>query len=208
MENTETMKKHPDADAAMKRVHGVLLDVSRLAGCTPTSVGESPQWIKITQHSVETRKNLHQHLEGKALYSALFGVYTEVLRGLKGVLQDSATTRGAENPASELETTSLNEDFREQRRCKRNPSDGQASKPKKPSAPATSVNDPRLWQQQEVPTKNFFAPLQTTAMECEGGKTQDTEEDKVQQGPGNKTGRPLPLCLPLQKKLDCNAEEA
>jgi hypothetical protein len=80
MEYTETMKKHPDADAAMKRVYGVLLDISRLAGCTATAVGESPQWTKITQHSVETRKNLHQHLEGKVLYSALFGVYTKCCR--------------------------------------------------------------------------------------------------------------------------------
>jgi hypothetical protein len=31
----ETMKEHPNADAVMKRVHGVLVDISRLAGCTP-----------------------------------------------------------------------------------------------------------------------------------------------------------------------------
>jgi hypothetical protein len=115
MEYTETMKLHPDA--VMKKLHA-LLDISRLAGCTPAAVGESPKWTLITQNVVETRKNLHQHLKGKALYSALCGVYTEVLHELKGILQSSVAPREAENPASETETTPSNEEFREQRRRK------------------------------------------------------------------------------------------
>jgi hypothetical protein len=104
----------------------------------------------ITKNAVETRKNLHQHLKGKALYSALCGVYTEVLHELKGVLQSSVAPREAENRAAETETP--NEEFGEQRRRKRNSSDGQATKPKKPPAPATSANDPRL-RRQEGPTR-------------------------------------------------------
>jgi hypothetical protein len=61
----------------------------------------------ITQNAVETRKNLRQHL-----YSALCGVYTEVLHELKGVLQTSVAPREAENRAAETETTSSNEEFR------------------------------------------------------------------------------------------------
>jgi hypothetical protein len=38
-------------------------------------------------------------------------------------------------------------------------------------------------------------------MECEGGKSQDTEEDEVQQGPANKTGRPPPIVLTYPENL-------
>jgi hypothetical protein len=38
----------------------------------------------------ETRRNLHQILKEKQLYSALYGVYTEVLRELAAVLKESA----------------------------------------------------------------------------------------------------------------------
>jgi hypothetical protein len=164
MEYTETMKRHPDADAVMKKLHALLVDISRLAGCTPAAVGKRTNWMLITQNAVETRKNLHQHLKGKALYSALCGVYTEVLHELKGVLQSSIAPRETENRAAETETSPSNKEFREQRRHKRNSSDGQATKPKKPSTPATSANDPRL-RRQEVPTRNFFAPLRSSEMD-------------------------------------------
>jgi hypothetical protein len=39
---------------------------------------------------VETRRNLHQYLKGKQLYSTLYGVYTEVLHDLTAVLKESA----------------------------------------------------------------------------------------------------------------------
>jgi hypothetical protein len=38
----------------------------------------------------ETRRNLHQLLKEKQLYSALYGVYTEVLHDLMAVLKESA----------------------------------------------------------------------------------------------------------------------
>jgi hypothetical protein len=98
------------------------------------------------------------------LYSALYGVYTEVLHELKGVLQGSVARREAANPNPDPEETST-EEFREQRRRKRNFSDGQASKAKKPSAPATSVNDPRLRRQHELPTRKFFSPVRSSEME-------------------------------------------
>jgi hypothetical protein len=38
----------------------------------------------------DTRRNLHQLLKGKQLYSALYGVYIEALHNLKPVLKETA----------------------------------------------------------------------------------------------------------------------
>jgi hypothetical protein len=78
-----------NADAVMECVHGVLTTIAHLAGCTPGLTGESLKWTLIIQN-VDTKRNLHQLLKGKQLYSALHGVYTEVLYDLMAVLKDSA----------------------------------------------------------------------------------------------------------------------
>jgi hypothetical protein len=59
----------------MERVRGIYIAIARLARCTSASVGESRKWTLIVQNVAETRRNLHQLLKGKQLYSALFGVY-------------------------------------------------------------------------------------------------------------------------------------
>jgi hypothetical protein len=147
---------------------------------------------------VETRKNLHQHLEGKALYSALYGIYTEVLHELKGELQGSVARGEAANPAPDPEQTT--EGFREQRRRKRNPSDGQHSKAK-PSTPTTSVNDPRLQRQQGVPTTNFFALLRSSHMETGEEIAEDIPENVQQQVASSQIGRPPPIVLTSEVNL-------
>jgi hypothetical protein len=38
----------------------------------------------------DTKRNLHQLLKGKQLYSALYGVYIEVLHNLMAVLKEGA----------------------------------------------------------------------------------------------------------------------
>jgi hypothetical protein len=38
----------------------------------------------------ETSRNLHQFLKGKQVYSALYGVYTEMLHNLPAVLKGSS----------------------------------------------------------------------------------------------------------------------
>jgi hypothetical protein len=62
----------------------------------------------------ETMRNLHQYLKGKQLYSALYGMYTEVLHDLMAVLKESA----AKGETAKTTTTNPppNEEFREQRR--------------------------------------------------------------------------------------------
>jgi hypothetical protein len=77
----------------MQRVRGLLTPIASLAGCTPVSVCESLKWTIIVQYIVDTRRNLHQLLKGKQLYSALYGVYTEALHDLTAVLKES-TAKG------------------------------------------------------------------------------------------------------------------
>jgi hypothetical protein len=59
----------------------------------------------------ETRRNLHQLLKGKQLYSALYGLYTEVLHDLTAVLKQSAD----KEEIARITITELpsNEEFRE-----------------------------------------------------------------------------------------------
>jgi hypothetical protein len=59
LEYENTIQNHPDADAFMERVYGVLTAIARLAGGTPASVGESPKWILIIQNMADTRKGLY-----------------------------------------------------------------------------------------------------------------------------------------------------
>lgn len=83
--------QYPDVDTAMEPVRGVFITVC-LEECTLASVSESLKWTLIVQ-TAYTRRNLHQPLKGKQLYSALYGVYTEVLHDLTAVPQES-TAKG------------------------------------------------------------------------------------------------------------------
>jgi hypothetical protein len=63
-----------------------------------------------------TSRNLNQPLKGKPLYSALNGVYAEVLNDLKVILKESAAKDEATSPVKEGEA---NEEFCKQKRRKR-----------------------------------------------------------------------------------------
>jgi hypothetical protein len=82
-------------------------DTARLVGCAPASVGKIPKWTLIVQNMTDSRSRLHQ------IYSALYGVHTDVLRDLMAVLKESfakgerAKTTTADPPTKE--------GFREQR---------------------------------------------------------------------------------------------
>lgn len=67
----------------------LLTDISRLAGCSPASVGESHQSTQFLK-CAETSRNPHQFLKAKSLYSALHVVDAEVQNDLKAFLQESA----------------------------------------------------------------------------------------------------------------------
>jgi hypothetical protein len=105
----------------MESVRKVIIAIVRLAECTPASVGESPKWILIVQNIAETRRNFHQFLKGKQLYSALYGVYTEVLHDLTAVLKENAAREEAAKTT--ITGPPSIEEYREQRSRKRKPTD-------------------------------------------------------------------------------------
>jgi hypothetical protein len=159
----------------MEKVHITHTDIASLAGCTPKSVGESAAWKTIITKAAEARRNLHQVLERKPLYSALHGVYSEVLADLKVVLQQSAS----KVQVQQSNETAAEEEFREQRRRKRTPS-GSKEDAKKFAMHTAGVNDPPVRPQAEaqVPTRNYFAPLRSNEMEVAEDNTTDPTESQ------------------------------
>jgi hypothetical protein len=129
-------------------------------------------WKDLVAKAEAERVVLCKHLNGKALFTATLRLYAALHRELRGTIL----------PARQTST----EEFREQRRRKRIPSDEQAKKSK--PATLTPVAKPR--PQGEVKTKNFFAPLRTAEMEVEG----TTDKPDTQKPSCGKAGRPPPSC--------------
>jgi hypothetical protein len=82
------------------------------------------------------------------------------------------------------------EEFREQRRRKRNPSEEQAKK----SKPTPGPRDPRIRTQCEVPTRNFFESLRASGMDVAEETTDQPNEEQPQPSSG-KSGRRPPIVL-------------
>jgi hypothetical protein len=86
-------------------------------------------------------------------------VYTEVLNDLMADLKKSAANRETAKTAV-IGAPSI-EEFCEQRRGKRKPTDDTDKRAKKTTAFITGVDDPQLLSKPEVSTRNFFAPLRS-----------------------------------------------
>jgi hypothetical protein len=78
--------QYPDADDVLQQVYRVLGDLVSLAGCTPTNVGESEQWVHTVNAAIADKVSLAKIMKGKSLYSALYGTYTVALSELKAIL--------------------------------------------------------------------------------------------------------------------------
>jgi aryl-phospho-beta-D-glucosidase BglC (GH1 family) len=84
--------KYPKAAAVVQQVYKVIDDTEILAGNTPTKVGESSEWTSIVD-SAENRVNFCTGLDGKPLFSTLYGVYTVTLNELKAIFKVNAQAR-------------------------------------------------------------------------------------------------------------------
>jgi hypothetical protein len=96
--------------------------------------------MELISRAEAERTVLCKHLDGKAIFTAILSLYAAIHRDMR----DSLLPEQKDSP----------EEFREQRRRKRNPSDEQAKK----SKPTPGPRDPRIRTQGEVPTTNFFRP--------------------------------------------------
>jgi hypothetical protein len=176
--------KYPESEDVMQQVYDVLGDIVSLAGCTPSHVGESEAWKAIVDHAEQDKQNLCKVLQGKRLFSALYGTYTITLSDLKKVLQSSV------KGTKETSQTVPCDGFREQRRRKRssNSEDGTQARNKK-AAPQT-VQPTKT--QAAVATKNYYAPLKTIEMETQ---KEENESETAEVDKQRTTGRPPPIVL-------------
>jgi hypothetical protein len=89
---------YPDASSSRQQLLKVLSNSEHLASYTPASVGESMEWAEIISSAEENQKNCCKALQGKTLFSTLYGTYTVMLNKLKSVLkvntQEGQTKQG------------------------------------------------------------------------------------------------------------------
>ena len=173
--NHESLKSNnPGCEEDIDLLGQGLRTIGRLIHASPSINGNGAVWTQLLSKSEDERSVLCRHLDGKALFTGLLRLYATTHRELRESLLPE--------PSESIE------EFREQRRRKRNPSEEQTKKLK----PSPSPRDPRVKSQAEVTTKNFYAPLRTSAMDV-------AEETSDKPGEGqpsaNKSGRPPPIVL-------------
>jgi hypothetical protein len=79
-------KKCPET-VAVVQVHKMLSDIEILVGCTMAKVDKSSEWTTIVNSAEDNRVNFCKFLDGKQLFSALYGMYMVTLNELKTVLK-------------------------------------------------------------------------------------------------------------------------
>jgi hypothetical protein len=173
----ELQEKTPDCQEELELLRCGLRTIGQLIHTSPSVNGNGRVWKELIMKAEAERTVLSKHLDGKALFTAVLRLYVATHRELRETLVP--------------EEKEIPEEFREQRRRKRNPSDEQ---PKK-SKPTPGPRDPRIRSQVEVevPTKNFYAPLRISGMEVVEETT--NKPDAEQQPSTSKTGRPPPIVL-------------
>jgi hypothetical protein len=161
--------KHPTCIEDIKLIQAGLITVGQLINDSPRGNGNGTAWKEITTRAEAERAVLCKHLEGKALFAAILRLYATTHKELCGSLL----------PVQEQEEP--NEEFREQRRRKRNPSDEQPAVLKKTagSIPVktspTSVSSPP----KVVVTRTFFAPLRAAEMETDPSTTENPPREEA-----------------------------
>jgi hypothetical protein len=176
---------NPEAVSSKQHLFKVLCDLQALAGCTPTSVGESEEWAAVIRAAEDNLACYSVALQVKALYSALYETYTVTLNELKKVLK-SRSQVGQPNQADAFQEV----------RSRKRPSTAEAARSPKKAAVPTPV---------QVPTKNYFAPLRTAQMDTDASDAHPIAEETAAP---TKSARPPPIVLTsaanliqLQKKL-------
>jgi hypothetical protein len=185
-EYKEIVNAHPDAALCLQHLHKVLCDIEAIAGCIPAAVGESEEWAAVVRSAEDNRESYSLALQGKTLYSALYGTYTVTLNDFKGLLKAS----------SQAGRSSQADGFKEVRSRKRHSTAEAARSPKKAPVPTSAG---------QVPTKNFFAPLRANSMDTDAPVT---VSNPTEAAAPLKSARPPPIVLTsavnfiqLQKQL-------
>jgi hypothetical protein len=156
-----------------------IFEICEYSTISPPANGDGVVWKDLVAKAEAERVVLCKHLDGKALFTAMLRLYAALHRELRDTIL----------PARQTST----EEFREQRRRKRNPSNEQAKKSKTTPTPGTKASKPQ--PQGEVATKNFFAPLRTADMDVERIPEEGETDESAREAPTSKAGRPPPIIL-------------
>jgi hypothetical protein len=186
------LTQHPTCVEDIKLIQAGLITIGQLINDSPRGNGNSTAWKEITTRAEAERAVLYKHLEGKALFAAILRLYATTHTELRGSLL----------PVPEYEEPT--EEFREQRRSKRNPSDEQPATKKTSGTNGCKRPQVDLPAPKEVTKRNFFAPPRAAEMDTDPTTTEGSPSVE----PTGKSDRPPPIVLTsavnlihLQKQL-------
>jgi hypothetical protein len=175
----ELSERNPDCQKELELLKSGLRTIGQHIHTSPSvnGNGNGRVWKELVTKAEAERTVLCKHLDGKALFTAILRLYVAIHRETR----ESLLREEKETP----------EEFREQRRRKRNPLEEQAKK----SKPTPGPKDPRIqsYVEVQVPKRNIFAPLRTSGMDVVEETTD--KPDTEQQPSTSKTGRPPPIVL-------------
>jgi hypothetical protein len=147
----------------------LLGDSEDLVGQTPATVVESAEWAATVNVAEENLVSYCKALNGKPLFSTLYGTYTVTFDELKDLLKASALAG---------QHTTQEDCFQEVRRPKRRTTDETAGTSKKEAfqtkaSPALNIPPPK-----EVVTRNCFAPLRVADVDTDASGTEATSNEE------------------------------
>jgi hypothetical protein len=156
-------EKYSEAASVVQQVYTVLSDTENSAGCTPAKVRESSEWNSIPNSAEGNRVNFCKALDGRPVYSALYGMYTVTPNELKAVLKVSAQeVRSVAVNKTSVEPTAQDDDFQEVKRRKRNIFNNSSQTAKNSTEPVPTSVSVKM-PPKAVLNCNFFTPFRTTA---------------------------------------------
>jgi hypothetical protein len=189
IESGDTIQQHPNAEVLMECVGRVPIAIACFAKCTIASVGESLKWTLIILNMVDTRRILHQ--------CPVWSVHRGATR-LDVSPQRECCQRGDSQDHNYC--TSIQWGILWAEKTKAKPSDDADKRTNKPTASARGVKDPQLQSKDEVPKRNFFAPL-PPEVKWNGDDAKDLTKQQQHQAPSRQAGTPPSVVLTSQVNL-------
>jgi hypothetical protein len=140
----------------------------------------------------ENRVNFCKALNGKPLFSALYGLCTVTLNELKAVIKVNAQAgQSGEVKKTSVESSAQDDDFREVNRRKSHISNETSQTTKKSTKLVLTFAAVKL-PPKAVLTRNFFALLRSTDVDME---TTGEENALPEQEAPKKSGKPPPIVM-------------
>jgi hypothetical protein len=137
-----------------------------VASYTPAAVRESPEWSAIVNDTEENRASVCKALNGKTLFSVLYGTYTVTVSDLKATLKVSNTAGQSTAPKSAGPPSAWEDGFQEvwRRKWQSTKETARTSKKAVLTAASATINNP---PSKEVATRNFFTPFRSMATDMD-----------------------------------------